>query len=40
MVWLKKLARWISTPYRKWQETKQLQKRLKEVCKRDPFIYK
>jgi hypothetical protein len=40
MVWLKKLARWITTPYHRWQEKKLLQKRLEELRRRDPFIYK
>jgi hypothetical protein len=40
MVWLKKLARLIATPYYKWQEKKLLQKKLEELRKQDPFIYK
>jgi hypothetical protein len=31
---------WLLTPYRRWQEHKALKKRLEELRKRDPFIYK
>jgi hypothetical protein len=28
------------SPYRKWQEHRRFKKRLEELRKRDPFIYK
>ena len=37
MVWLKDLILW---PWRTWQEHRQFKKRIKELRKRDPFIYK
>jgi hypothetical protein len=40
MVYLKKFWEWLKTPYYKWQEHKNIQKRLEELKKRDPFIYK
>jgi len=40
MVWLKKLKQFITWPYRKWQEHRKFKKRIKELRKRDPFIYK
>lgn len=40
MVWLKKLLKWSASPYYRWQEKRRLQKRLEELRKRDPFIYK
>jgi len=35
-----KFIYWLLTPYRRWQERKVLKKRLEELRKRDPFIYK
>jgi len=35
-----KFITWILAPYRKWKEQKALKKRLEELRKRDPFIYK
>jgi len=40
MVYLKKFWRWINTPYLKYKEKKEFEKRLDELRKRDPFIYK
>jgi|TARA_B110000305_G_scaffold236008_1_gene296639 hypothetical protein len=40
MVYIKKFWKWITTPYTKYKERKELQKRLDEMKKRDPFIYK
>jgi len=40
MVYLKKLWNWITTPYRKWKEHKEFKKRIEELSKKDPFIYK
>jgi len=35
-----KLLNWLLTPWRKWKEHKEFKKRLEELRKRDPFIYK
>jgi hypothetical protein len=35
-----KFIKWLLTPYRKWQERKKYKRRLEEMRKRDPFIYK
>lgn len=40
MVYLKKIWEIIKTPYTKWKEHRELKKRLEELKKRDPFIYK
>jgi len=40
MVYLKKLKELILLPYKKWKEHRELKKRLDELKKRDPFIYK
>lgn len=40
MVYLKKVWQIVSWPYRKIKEEIQFRKRLKELRKRDPFIYK
>jgi|TARA_B100001013_G_scaffold334782_1_gene252711 hypothetical protein len=40
MVWLTKLWNAICSPFRKWQETRRFKKRIKELQKKDPFIYK
>lgn len=36
----KKIINFITWPYRKWQEHRKLKKRMEELKKRDPFIYK
>jgi hypothetical protein len=40
MVYLKKFWAWIKTPYTKYKEKQEFKKRLEEMRKRDPFIYK
>jgi hypothetical protein len=35
-----KFINWLLKPYRRWQEHKAFKKRLEELRKRDPFIYK
>ena len=40
MVWLKKLRQGITWPYRRWKEHRAFKKRLEELRKRDPFIYR
>ena len=40
MTTLQKLIRWLSTPYRKYQQRREFKRRLAELRKRDPFIYK
>lgn len=35
-----KFINWLLTPYRRWQEHQLYKKRLEELRKRDPFIYK
>lgn len=40
MVCLKKIWQGITWPYRRWKEHREFKKRLKELKKRDPFIYK
>ena len=40
MVYLKKIWSLITWPYRKIKEEIEFRKRLKELRKRDPFIYK
>jgi hypothetical protein len=37
---MKKIIDFLLTPYRKFQEHCQFKKRMKELRKRDPFIYK
>jgi hypothetical protein len=37
---MKKIIYWVLTPYRKWQENREYKKRVEELRKRDPFIYK
>jgi len=37
---MKAIIRFLTTPWRKWQEHKAFKKRLEELRKRDPFIYK
>ena len=40
MVYLKKIWSLITWPYRKIQEEIRFRKRIKELRKKDPFIYK
>jgi len=35
-----KILNWLLTPWRKFQDNRRLKKRLEELRKRDPFIYK
>jgi hypothetical protein len=35
-----KFIQWLLTPYRRWKEHKEFKRRLEELKKRDPFIYK
>tara|TARA_B100000035_G_scaffold164026_1_gene139768 strand:- start:1218 stop:1334 length:117 start_codon:yes stop_codon:yes gene_type:complete len=37
---VQKLIRFITWPWRKWKEEREFKKRLKELRKKDPFIYK
>lgn len=37
---VKKIINFLLKPYRKWKEERELQKRIEELRKRDPFIYK
>ena len=37
---MKKLLEFITRPYKRWQERRALKKRLENLRKRDPFIYK
>jgi hypothetical protein len=36
----KKIWHWISYPYYQYKEKQKMKKRLEELRKRDPFIYK
>ena len=40
MVWLKTIWSWITWPYRRIKEELYFRKKLKELRKKDPFIYK
>lgn len=40
MVWLKRIWNKITAPYTSWKEKKRMEKRIEELKKRDPFIYK
>ena len=40
MVWLKKIWYWLTWPYNYWKEEREFKKRMEELKKRDPFIYK
>jgi hypothetical protein len=40
MVYLKNFWNWLTTPYRAWKEQRALKKRIEELKKQDPFIYK
>ncbi len=35
-----KFIQWLLTPYTRWQEHRKHKRRLEELRKRDPFIYK
>lgn len=35
-----KIIQWLLTPYRRWKENREFKRRLEELKKRDPFIYK
>lgn len=35
-----KFIYWLLTPYRRWKSKQEFKKRLEELRKRDPFIYK
>jgi len=35
-----KIINWLLTPWYKWKEHREFKKRLAELQKRDPFIYK
>lgn len=37
---MKKIIDFILKPWRMWQEHRQFKKRMEELRKRDPFIYK
>ena len=37
---MKKIMDFILKPYREWQDRRKLKKRIEEIKKRDPFIYK
>lgn len=37
---MKALLDFILKPYRRWKENKEFKKRIEELKKRDPFIYK
>jgi hypothetical protein len=37
---MKKIIEFLLQPYRRWQDKKNFKKRLEELRKRDPFIYK
>jgi len=40
MVWLKKIKDLILYPYTRYKENRDFKKRMEELKKRDPFIYK
>ena len=40
MVWLRKLLEIITSPYTEWKRKRMLKKKIEELKKRDPFIYK
>lgn len=37
---MKAIIDFILTPFRKWKEHREFKKRIEELKKRDPFIYK
>ena len=40
MVYIKKFWEWLKTPYTRFKAKKELDQRIAEMKKRDPFIYK
>lgn len=40
MKYIKKVWKIICWPYAKWKEHREIKKRMKELRKQDPFIYK
>lgn len=34
------IIKWLLAPYKQWQERRRMKKRIEELRKRDPFIYK
>ena len=40
MVYLKKIWYWVTWPYTTYKEHRAFKKRMEELRKRDPFIYK
>ena len=40
MVWLRKIWSKICYPYTEWKRQRMLKKKIEELKKRDPFIYK
>jgi hypothetical protein len=40
MVWLKKIIELIVSPFSIWKQKRERKKRIEELKKRDPFIYK
>jgi hypothetical protein len=40
MVWLKNIWNKLTKPYCAWKEKKRMEKKIEELKKRDPFIYK
>ena len=37
---MKKILLWLISPYTRWKDNREAKKRLEELKKRDPFIYK
>jgi len=35
-----KFINWLLTPYRRWKENKEFKKKVEEMRRQDPFIYK
>jgi len=40
MVWLKNIITWPVRQFKKWNENRKFKKKIKELQKKDPFIYK
>ena len=40
MDWLRNLKYWLLFPYYQYKEKQRIKRRLEELAKRDPFIYK
>jgi hypothetical protein len=40
MVWLKKIWGWITWPVTEFKRKRKIKKRIEELKKQDPFIYK